>query len=143
MKSKFEIDPTLSEEWVEFHVREMTPKLQQVIQILSTDKQLWGYDEKVIKLLDLTKVYSFESINGKVYAKTDKRNYYVRKKIYELLDVLPPDFVKISRAELVNLKHLDHLELTSGGTIVLKLKNGMTTFVSRRCVKNLRERLGI
>ena len=38
MKSKVEIDPKLPEEWAEFHVHELTPKLQQVIQLLEHDK---------------------------------------------------------------------------------------------------------
>lgn len=40
MKSKFEIDPKLPEEWAEFHVHELTPKLQQVIQLLERDEQI-------------------------------------------------------------------------------------------------------
>lgn len=51
MKSKVEIDPKLPEEWAEFHVHELTPKLQQVIQLLEHDEQIWGYVDQIVKPL--------------------------------------------------------------------------------------------
>ena len=50
MKSKVEIDPKLPEEWAEFHVHELTPKLQQVIQLLEHDEQIWGYVDQIVRL---------------------------------------------------------------------------------------------
>lgn len=143
MKSKFEIDPKLPEEWAEFHVHELTPKLQQVVQLLEHDEQIWGYADQIVKPLALAQIISLNSQAGKIYAMTEHGSYQVKKKLYEVAELLSPDFVKISRSEFVNLNYLDHLELSVQGTIALKLKNGTTTFVARRCVKNLKERLGI
>lgn len=82
-------------------------------------------------------------MQSKVYAKTAKQTYQVKKKLYELEEFLPRNFVKISRSEFVNLDYLDHLEVAANATVILKLTNGQEAFVARRCIKNLKARLGI
>ncbi len=61
MKSKVEIDSKLPEEWAEFHVHELTPKLQQVIQLLEHDEQIWGYVDQIVKPLALAQIISLNS----------------------------------------------------------------------------------
>lgn len=143
MKTRFEIDPNLPEEWAEFHIHKMTERLQRVVQDLGTTTQLWGYIDNIIKPLELNEVYLIESLQSKVYAKTAKQTYQVKKKLYELEEFLPRNFVKISRSEFVNLDYLDHLEVAANATVILKLTNGQEAFVARRCIKNLKARLGI
>ena len=52
-------------------------------------------------------------------------------------------FVRISNSEIINLNKTANFDLSFVGTIQVKLKNGDTTFVSRRYVSEIKKILGI
>lgn len=68
--------------------------------------------------------------------------YTIQKKLYELEAELGESrFVRISKSELVNIKKIKKLDLSMTGTIRLVMKNDYETFVSRRNVTKIKERL--
>ncbi len=110
----------------------------QAPQILSGSK-----DQKieVIEQADLMRIYASA---GKVFAVTRKGEYALRLRLYEIEERLPShQFVRISNSEIINLKHVDHFDLSITGTICVKLSNGTVTYVSRRYVPKLKKILGI
>ena len=82
--------------------------------------------------------------SGKVVAVTDKGEYILRLRLYEIEKLLLTDqFIRISNSEIINLKKVNNFDLSFTGTICVKLSNGVTTYVSRRYVPKLRKILGI
>ena len=68
--------------------------------------------------------------------------YTVSMKLYELETELGErNFVRISKSEIVNLRKIKNLDLSITGTVKLTMKNGYETFVSRRNVGKIKERL--
>ncbi len=111
---------------------------EQAPQILSGSK-----DNKieVIEQADLIRIYAS---SGKVFAATRKGEYALRLRLYEIEERLPPhQFVRISNSEIINLKKVDHFDLSFTGTVCVKLANGTITYVSRRYVSKLKKILGI
>ncbi len=110
----------------------------QAPQIISGSK-----DNKieVIEQADLIRIYAS---SGKVFAVTHKGEYALRLRLYEIEEWLPPQqFVRISNSEIINLKKVNHFDLSLTGTICVKLENGTITYVSRRYVSKLKKILGI
>ena len=71
--------------------------------------------------------------SGKVVAVTDKGEYILRLRLYEIEKLLLTDqFIRISNSEIINLKKVNNFDLSFTGTICVKLSNGVTTYVSRR-----------
>lgn len=71
--------------------------------------------------------------SGKIFAATDKGEYTVRLRLYEL--EARPDcvsFVRISNSEIINLKKVNRFDLSFTGTICVGLSNGAQTYASRR-----------
>lgn len=100
-------------------------------------------DEK-IKILNPAKIYRIYTENSKVFAESIDEKYLVKKRIYQLEDILKSKkFVRISNSELINLNLVDSFDLSYSGTISVKMKNNSKTFVSRRYVKKIKETLGI
>ena len=81
---------------------------------------------------------------GKVYAVTEKGEYVLRLRLYEVEQRLNPhQFVRISNSEIINLKKIDYFDLSFTGTICVKLRGGTVTYISRRYVSKVKTILGI
>ncbi len=82
--------------------------------------------------------------SGKVFAVTDKGEYILRLRLYEIENLLLTDqFIRISNSEIINLKKVNNFDLSFTGTICVKLSNVVTTYVSRRYIPKLKKILGI
>ena len=78
------------------------------------------------------------------FSVTDKGEYTVRLRLYELEERLNPhQFVRISNSEIINLKRVNNFDLSFTGTIRVKLSNETVTYVSRRYISKLKKILGI
>ena len=94
------------------------------------------------KLLNLQEVNCFTIIGGKLYAKSDNEKYEIKKRLYEIEGCLPKQFQKISQSCIVNLMRVIKFELFFNGSLACKFADD-SEYVSRRYIKNLKERLGI
>lgn len=111
---------------------------KETLQIISGSK---NEKVEVIEQGDLIRVYANA---GKVYAVTDKGEYTIRLRLYEMEERLNYNqFVRISNSEIINLKKVENFDLSFTGTICVKLVNGTTTYVSRRYVSKIKTILGI
>lgn len=110
----------------------------------NSESLLIGFLDEKIKILNPAKIYRIYTENSKVFAESIDEKYLVKKRIYQLEDILKSKkFVRISNSELINLNLVDSFDLSYSGTISVKMKNNSKTFVSRRYVKKIKETLGI
>lgn len=122
---------------------------EEVLRIKSfvlenSESLLIGFLDEKIKILNPAKIYRIYTENSKVFAESIDEKYLVKKRIYQLEDILKPKkFVRISNSELINLNLVESFDLSYSGTISVKMKNNSKTFVSRRYVKKIKETLGI
>ncbi len=116
-------------------VKKLTDEAPQIISGSRNDKI------EVLEQSELVRIYAYD---GKVYAVTDKGEYILRLRLYELEERLSHDsFVRISNSEIINLKKVNSFDLSFTGTICVKLSNGTVTYVSRRYIQKLKKILGI
>lgn len=68
--------------------------------------------------------------------------YLVRKKLSELETVFDPvRFVRISQSEIINLRRVKGFDLSIVGTIGVEFDDGSRSWVARRFVRQIRQRL--
>jgi two-component system LytT family response regulator len=99
-----------------------------------------------VELIELSRVTHFFAADKLTYAATTTKNYVVDPTIQELEQRLDPSkFVRIHRAILLNLDHVQDLHAWFGGRMMVRLKDEKKTelTVSRDRVKPLKQRLGI
>ena len=99
-----------------------------------------------LELVDLSRVTHFYASDKLTYAATVERQYVVDPTIAELESKLnPARFVRIHRANILNLDHLRELHTWFGGKMVARLKDAKKTelAVSRDRVRALKDRLGV
>ena len=145
MRVEIKIDANCVEARVEIHAGEMTDEVVELAHKISeyTPAVLVGYRDGNAVVLDVCKVVRFYAASQKVFAVTSEGEYTMRRRLYELEQQLPVDFVRISNSEIVILKEVKGFDLSFTGTICVKFRDGTTTYVSRRYVSKIKQKLEI
>ena len=144
MKVQLHIDEKFSEEKVIIEAPALSDAIQQLMkfaQQLGKNKVIRAKKEEEIYLLDTAEIQRVYIENRQVWAETATGNYLLGLPLYQVLKLLPTDFLQISQSEIINTKQIDHLKLTGSGLIQITLKNGQITYSSRRYLKAIKEKL--
>ena len=110
--------------------------------VVSNTPELIGYNGKNIVKLSPSDVFAFAVEEGKVFAIMEKEKLQVQKRLYQIEEMLDARFVKINQSCIVSVGQIERFEATFGGSLMVILKNGYKDYVSRRQMKNVKERIG-
>lgn len=98
-------------------------------------------DSQLIAEKDLLLIYAESQ---RVFLKTAAGTFQSAQKLYELEEQLDSSrFLRISRAEIINIKKIKRLDFGSAGTIKVILSDGSECYTSRRSITKLKAALGI
>lgn len=133
-----------AEEKVVVYAHEET-ELTRVIKQMIEDSvlELNGYIGREVVRLNISKIHCILVENNKVFALVGKEKFQLRRRLYQLEELLCDSFVKINQSCIVNTKKIERFDATIYGALKIKLKNGYSDYVSRRNVKTVKERLGL
>ena len=146
MQIEIKIDSSFTEPKIIVMTSSMTEDVQNIIKKLSeaSPKIISGSKNEKLEILDQTDLIHIYANSGKVLAVTDKGEYIVRLRLYELEERLKDSqFVRISNSEIINLNKVKSFDLSFTGTICVKLSNDAVTYVSRRYVSKVKKILGV
>ena len=146
MQVEIKIDSSCPEPKIIVLTASMTEEINNIVKKLSEDvpQIISGIRDGRIEVLEPESLIRIYAGSGKVFAVTDKGEYTVRLRLYELearLDCV--SFVRISNSEIINLKKVNSFDLSFTGTICVRLSNGTQTYTSRRYVSKIKKILGI
>ncbi len=145
MKILTETDSRYEE--IELHVcsNALTDEVRAIVGELHEiyDYNIPGTDEAGNKrMIRRAEILSAYSEGQRVIVLATGGRYVVRKKLYELETELgDTNFIRISKSEIVNIHKIKSLDLSITGTIRLVMKTGYETYVSRRNVAKIKEKL--
>lgn len=135
------------EESITATVHKRTQLIEEVEKIVLQDSiadKIAGYKDDSIVMIDLNDVESFFVENEKVYAHSkDNRTYLVKKRLYELENIVSKDFVKISKSALANWTQVSRLNVQLSGAVNVVFKSGYSDYISRRCYSDIKRRYGL
>ena len=146
MQVEIKMDSSYTEPKLIILTAAMTEEVNRIIDRLSkeTPQIISGSRNEKIEVIDQEELVRVYANAGKVFAVTEKGEYTVRLRLYEMEERLnAKQFVRISNSEIINLKKVKNFDLSFAGTICVELENGTTTYVSRRYVSKLKTILGI
>ncbi len=146
MQLEVKIDSSYIEPKVILLTSAMTEDVKTILSKLSDQEPqiISGCKDHKIEVIEQADLIRIYASSGKVFAVTQKGEYALRLRLYEIEQRLDPhQFVRISNSEIINLKKVNHFDLSFTGTICVKLTNGAVTYVSRRYVSKLKKILGI
>ncbi|TBW87971.1 LytTR family DNA-binding domain-containing protein [Staphylococcus hominis] len=146
MKIEINIDKE-AEEKITISAKQMTTVLSDFLK--DTEKrfnkpQLNGKLGDHVYPIDLEQIAQFIVEDKQVYAITmNNKALKLDQRLYQIEELVGSIFVRISKSEIINLDYIDHLKLETNGMVHLTMKNGNTTYASRRYLKTIKERLSL
>lgn len=143
MKVTTIIDNKLDEE-VLIHAKERRKLIDDIEELCQLEnKAIIGvYDGEAYKLIPNDICY-FETDNNTVTAVIGDNQYKVREKLYQLEEIFLDNFIKINQSKLVNIRKIKKFSSTIGGSIMVTFENNKSDYISRRCLKTVKERMGL
>ena len=92
--------------------------------LCNQDNKITGYQEGIIKELNPYDIECFTTSNDKVYAITKNAKYQVKKRLYELENIIDDTFIYINQGCLANINLIDRFDASIGGTLLIIFKSG-------------------
>ena len=146
MKVEIKIDDSYIEPKILILTAAMTEDVNLILNKLSenTPQVISGCKNEKIEVIEQEDLIRIYAGSGKVFAVTEKGEYTVRFRLYEIEKRLNHNqFVRISNSDIINLKKVNNFDLSFTGTIRVELTNGTAAYVSRRYVSKIKKILGI
>lgn len=146
MQVEVKIDSSYTEPKIVVLTASMTDEISDIVKKISNDAPqiISGTRNDKVEVIEPHTLIRIYAASGKVFAVTEKGEYALRLRLYELEERLDGSrFVRISNSEIINLQKVNNFDLSFTGTICVKLSNGGTTYVSRRYVSKIKKILGI
>ena len=144
MRLELNIDEKVKETLVVVSANKIDKEVQNLINYIEySSEYLIGIVEDKASIIDIDEIIRVYIEDRKTFVVTLKDTYVVKKKLYEVENMVTRNFIKISQSEIANIKFIKNLDFSNTGTIVIKYKNSDISYVSRRMIKEFKLKLGI
>ncbi|MDD4371150.1 MAG: LytTR family DNA-binding domain-containing protein [Anaerostipes sp.] len=146
MKIKIEVDENLIEEEILIRCKSFDNQIQNIQKALTEatkkENQFVFYKGETEYYLTLDEILFFETEKQKIMAHTGDEIYETKYKLYELEELLPKYFLRVSKSTILNVTTVRSIQRNITSTSLVTLKNTYKqVFVSRRYYKELKEKL--
>lgn len=133
------------EERVIIYSKERTSLVEQIEKLVSsTGVSLTGTYEDTSVLINPMDVSCFVVESGKIFALINEKKYQLKERLYQLEDMSFNEyFVKLNQSCLANIKQIKEFKASIGGSVMVIFQNGYKDYISRRELKNFKERIGL
>lgn len=140
-----EEDPAWEEVEVTIRCKEVTPQVAGLVASLRRfDHRLTGEREGKTYLLEAGELLYIESVEKRTFLYTRDGVFETPLHLYELEERLAPwDFVRVSKAMIVNFGKTQSISPDFAGRLQLTLENGEKVGVSRKYAPTIKGKLGL
>lgn len=146
MKIRIEVDEGIKEDEVIIKCSQLNDDILDIQKLLNDiflqRKQLTFYKDNTEYYISLSEILFFETEQTTVSAHTVNNVYQVKYKLYELEEILPKDFMRISKSTILNINYVYSItrNLTSSSIVEFQ-QTHKKVYVSRHYYKLLKNKL--
>ncbi len=146
MKIKIEIDEALQEDVVLIQCRRLTEEISAVQRAVSeaagTMQKFVFYKGNTEYYLMLDEILFFETDENGISAHTRTDAYQIKYRLYELEELLPRFFMRVSKSTILNTNHIYSINRNlTASSVVAFLNTHKQVYVSRYYYKPLISKL--
>ncbi|KXT70743.1 LytTR family DNA-binding domain-containing protein [Streptococcus cristatus] len=144
MKVRIELDDRLADTELVIRVSRIDERIQKIQDALNeaTAPAILFYKENSEYFVDLAEILFFETDGTKIFAHARNDAYEVKLKLYELEELLPRYFCRISKSTIANARAIYSLEKSFSGTSSVQFsETHKKVHVSRHYYQLLKEKL--
>ncbi len=124
-------------------INEEVQRLQQVIMSLAANKrQMVFYQKEKEYYFSVDQILFFETEASGMSAHTNHEVFQVKYKLYELEELLPSYFMRVSKSTILNTREVYSVTKSLTASSMVEFKNThKTVYVSRNYYKSLKYKL--
>lgn len=146
MRVVIEVDEELAEECIVIKCQKLDERIVKLQSLLSehtdSDRDILLHKEGKEYYMPLEKLLFFETENRQIWAHTSDEMYETDYKLYELEEMLPGSFMRVSKSTIINLNHIYSITKNITAASVVEFNGSRKkVYVSRNYYKALIERL--
>lgn len=146
MKIRIEIDENLIEEEVIIRSSSLNDHVLEIQKSISEisrqENQIVFYKEETEYYLPLGEILFFETDGKEIHAHTASDIYKIKHRLYELEEILPGYFMRVSKSTILNTRCIYAINRSVSTSCTVQFKNThKQVYVSRYYYKPLRSRL--
>ena len=141
MKIHVEIAEDMPDNEIIIRCKSAPKNLQQIENLLKNNElsNLAFYKDNDEHYISISEIIFFETDGDAVYSHTNEDSYRIKLRLYELEEILPPAFVRISKSAIINVSHISSINRSiSSSSLVNFYKSHKQVYVSRRYYKGLK-----
>ena len=146
MKIRIEVIPEIGETEIVIQCREVDEaisKIQKAISDTTTRKQSFiFFKEEREYFFSLDEIVFFETADNQMHAHTGSDVFQVKYRLYELVEILPGNFMRVSKSTILNTDRIISItkNLASANTVSFT-ETHKQVFVSRYYYRALKDKL--
>lgn len=146
MKVRMEYLSEMDSPEVVIRVKEETEEIQKlrqaIMNITNKKTSLIYYKDGKEFYFPLSHILFFETESNIVYAHTSSEVYQVKYRLYELEEMLPSEFMRVSKSTILNINQIFSVDRTFASfNLVQFYKSHKQVYVSRMYFTKLKNRL--
>lgn len=144
MKITIEIDENCIEDEVIIRCREVNESISKLNKMIADvskkDRKLTLYKQEKEFYIEVSEILFFESESDGVRAHTKYDVFIAKYKLYELENILPSEFCRISKSTIVNAMKIYAITRNITASSLVEFENtNKKVYASRSYYKNLKE----
>lgn len=134
-------DETIDDDTVVVYCKKITPEIEKLYEVLGNDT-IGVIHRGSEVMMPLSEILFFETSEDAVYAHTKVHSFKCNYRLYELEDILPSNFTRISKSTITNINTIQSIErkLTSSRAIEYRESNKVS-YVSRMYYPSIKDKL--
>lgn len=146
MKFKIEVDEKILEDEIIIRCRTIDEGINEIqayiSKFISNDLKMIFYRNETEYYISIQEILFFESSEDRIVAHTFDESFIVKFKLYELENLLPLNFIRVSKSTIVNLNYIFSVEKNITSSSVVEFKNShKKVYVSRKYFKSFKDKL--
>ena len=144
MKVNIELSKEYVPPYAVIYADAVTDEIKRSIDLLGmSEAPIIAQKEERMEVIRPDDIYMIRVEGGETVIFTEKEMFFSRKRLYEILQQLGPGFMQISKQTVIKLSRVKSVEAGFSGTLLLKLSNGSSDYVSRTYLPEFKKYLGL
>ena len=154
MKVQLFVSKDLEEPYAEIYTDVLTDNIQKAMVLLEneteddeegiTDNSILAVKKgQDIVLLDFDDIFMIRVEDKQTKVFTEDKDYLVKKPLYQIEESLDSNFVRVSKATIVNLRKIKRVAPSLKGMMFIELKNGLKDNISRKYLSDFKSALDL
>ena len=146
---RFKLFVNEQDEFLELHVANKNSFVNQISNMVDNynsiinGKNIYGYLEDDIVPISINDVNRFYVEDNKTLISIDGKIYKSKYRLYQIEEILNDEFIKINQSCIINKRKIKRFNACWNGTLLVELLSGEIDYISRRNLKEVKERLGL